>query len=198
MKTMVTPVNSESLVAGDYIPDDAFWNKLQDEQSAWRTRNFGPVVPHQPLLGIFEELGELVRERDAGDVDAILDAVGDTTIYAADYCSGMGWRIADIWVMEGKPVELTRFAFMKGEYFKDAILGIIECFSHHHLKAEQGIRRSREEHELRLRTLVWVVLYICGRECAPYRPYRVAVEATWAKVSQRDWVNHPKDAPDHV
>lgn len=78
---------------------------LQKEVEKWALANFGEDVPqHQPLLGIGEEVGELMHAQlkyeqgirgydvqkfseDAGD------AIGDIMIYLVDYCNRAGFSL---------------------------------------------------------------------------------------------------------
>lgn len=70
---------------------------LQIEISEWANRNFKDRLPHQPLLGIIEEVGELAHahlkteQGIRGTVEQHklnkVDAVGDIFIYLADYCT---------------------------------------------------------------------------------------------------------------
>lgn len=71
--------------------------RLQEEVTEWASRNFPNKQPHQPLLGIQEEVGELshahlkleqgIRGTKEEHIAAKKDAVGDIVIYLADYCT---------------------------------------------------------------------------------------------------------------
>jgi len=70
---------------------------LQMEVEEWQKRNFFNKKPHQPLLGIVEEVGELshahlkleqgIRGTPQEHKLAKVDAVGDIVIYLCDYCT---------------------------------------------------------------------------------------------------------------
>lgn len=74
--------------------------QMQAEQRAWVAHNFPDSVPHQPLLGAMEELGELAHAHlkaeqgirgDAAEHHLNkVDAIGDIVIYLADYCTKAG------------------------------------------------------------------------------------------------------------
>ena len=74
--------------------------RLQDAVQEWQQRNFAPILPHQPLLGLQEEVGELahahlkqeqgIRGTWAEHQQAKTDAVGDIAIYLAAYCAVNG------------------------------------------------------------------------------------------------------------
>ena len=69
---------------------------LQNQQAEWSERNFPDQKPHQCLLGIVEEVGELTHAhlkseqgiRTNENHEAMRkDAVGDIVIYLAGYCT---------------------------------------------------------------------------------------------------------------
>lgn len=69
---------------------------LQNQVAHWSKKNFPNNLPHHPLLGCQEELGELahahlkmeqgIRGTPEELILAKMDAVGDIIIYLADYC----------------------------------------------------------------------------------------------------------------
>ena len=71
---------------------------LQGEHKEWMDYNFPHQMPHQPLLGITEEVGELAHvhlkaeqgiRRLGGDdgFDLRRDALGDIFVYMLSYCN---------------------------------------------------------------------------------------------------------------
>ena len=79
--------------------------QLQREHQEWLAKNFPKQEPHQPLLGLAEEVGELshahlkaeqlIREHTGGFaaeayMTEAIDAVGDIVIYLASYCTAVG------------------------------------------------------------------------------------------------------------
>lgn len=86
--------------------------QLQMEVFAWSRNNFGQGVPHQPLLGATEELGELahahlkreqeIRGLNRAEYERLAhDALGDIIIYLADYAAINGlnleYAVQDTW-----------------------------------------------------------------------------------------------------
>lgn len=73
---------------------------FQAEVGEWSRRNFPNNLPHHPLLGVGEEVGELMHAHLKSDQGirgtaeehflAKVDAVGDIMIYLADYCERNG------------------------------------------------------------------------------------------------------------
>lgn len=72
-------------------------DSIQLEQEEWTKKNFPNKLPHHPLLGMAEELGELMHAHLKGEQgirhtpDEIfsmkVDAIGDLVIYLLDYCN---------------------------------------------------------------------------------------------------------------
>ena len=78
---------------------------FQSMHRNWVEHNFPGQTPHQPLLGIVEEVGELahshlkydqeIRGIDWAEYhDQAVDAVGDIMIYIASYCNAAGLDMA--------------------------------------------------------------------------------------------------------
>ena len=77
----------------------------QAEHRTWLHHNFPMQVPHQALLGLQEELGELAHAhlkyeqgirgltREEYEEQAS-DAIGDIMIYLMSYCSTNGFELA--------------------------------------------------------------------------------------------------------
>lgn len=79
--------------------------ELQQQQRDWVAHNFGERPSWHPLLGAFEELGELahahlkqvqgIRLNENHEENA-KDAVGDVVIYLSDYCTARGFDFQEI------------------------------------------------------------------------------------------------------
>lgn len=91
------------------------WRELtefQDDHFQWLSHNFPDQRPHDGLLGLIEEVGELahahlkkdqnIRGYDHGQymIEA-KDAVGDIVIYLASYCNtngiNLGQAVQEAW-----------------------------------------------------------------------------------------------------
>lgn len=80
--------------------------QLQREQKEWSDRNFPGQEPWVALLGAVEEIGELAHahikahQGIRGDAEKHAakgrDAVGDTLVYLAHYCTAMGWDMQEV------------------------------------------------------------------------------------------------------
>lgn len=168
--------------------------RLQAEQVPWVLRNFGPRKPHQPLLGMMEELGELRDAVTTWNVPEIRDALADTVVFAADYCTTRGWNFEEAFL---------RRAVIPSRDLQETLAEAdreLARVAHHQLKSEQGIRGTPEEHALKglmgLRGLLvilesmalhfgWTLMEITG--------------PVWAKVKQRDFTKNARtgDASAH-
>ena len=80
-------------------------DELQEDVCRWTCHNFPKAPPHQPLLGIVEEVGELSHAHlkleqgirtDENHVLKAKDAVGDIIIYLLHYCNIHGWNLNEI------------------------------------------------------------------------------------------------------
>lgn len=162
--------------------------QLQEEQRPWVLHNFGEGHPHQPMLGMLEELGELLDSFSEWNVTEIKDALADAVIFCADYCTKRDWDFAKLYpssenlggarIMPAKDVERAlRFAVRE-----------LARAAHHQLKTEQAIRGTSEKHEqaganairsalTQLESIAqhfgWTLMEITG--------------PVWAKVKQRDF-----------
>jgi NTP pyrophosphatase (non-canonical NTP hydrolase) len=77
------------------------------------------------------------------------------------------------------------------------LLGIMEELgelTHAHLKCEQGIRGTPEEHfSAKIDAVADVVIFLADYCSAEGIDLQQAVEGTWAQVRQRDWKKAPID-----
>lgn len=173
-----------------------FFNDLCNQVGEWSQRNFGDQGTYRPLLGIIEELGELLDGLSNLDREDTLDAVADTIIYMADYF----YR----WQKKSDPCD---FSWDLGKAWMDRALvtgdspdvtsmrRLMRMLAHHHLKGEQGIRGGAEKNQELVRDDCRLVLehlqFVCG---LLYSDIFTVVTGTWARVSQRDWKKNPNTA----
>lgn len=71
-------------------------DEIASKHQTWVKRNFPTALPHQPLLGVAEEVGELchahlkleqgIRGTPEEHYAAKADAVGDICMYLLHYC----------------------------------------------------------------------------------------------------------------
>lgn len=164
------------------------------EAVPWFERNFGEVTPtvpgkkyqHQPLLGIIEELGELYKalaDYDGSDTAGIEDAIGDVLVYETDYCRIMG-----------RGIETMNPAIAKSDFGPYAVLDLIGQLCHSHLKMEQGIRGTKEEHLDSIYETLDLINTVLHNICWDYGlDFDQCLADTWAHVGKRDWKKFPKN-----
>jgi hypothetical protein len=162
--------------------------QLQTEQVDWVRHNFsnpetGAERPSwMPLMGVCEELGELVEAATAGHHSPeFYDGVADAIIFASDYCTAMGWDLQDIWD-NGR----EQYGMDTKEHVR-VMLVCIGRLQHHYLKTAQGIRGDAATHDREgqvwLGRLLFELAWIAGGDEEVHRH----VASTWAVVRQRDW-----------
>lgn len=170
------------------LQDTAFLSRLQEEMVEWQAHNFPGRPAHQPLLGIGEELGEMIEAGNDRQYDKMADAVADTIIFAADYCSAVEWRLDVLWAdrtTRGLPPS-------NGEFTRLYMIALGRL-NHAHLKREQGIRGDASKHEeagqLALRQILGLfdVTWPYGRGG---RKLLDVVAEVWEQVRARDWQKH--------
>lgn len=157
------------------------YDQLRDEVHAWANANFGPHEAYRPLLGIVEELGELV---EAETKAAVADAIGDVVIFMADYCGAKGWSLASI-AASARPFSTT--------VAPPPAAVALGRLAHAQLKAEQGIRGTQAEHDASGKAACAAILRYLHFVAVEERLDDVdeIVAATWARVRQRSWREDP-------
>jgi len=162
-------------------------DQLQKEVGEWSRRNFPNNKPHHPLLGIIEEIGELrsAKKDNIGDAE---DAIGDTFIYAADYCERNELSLSEVFSLTD-----VDHPFENGA--ADTYIISVGRLCHFQLKGEQGIRHSKETIESNKLTFLASILSVllCVAQ-ANNIDWQQSIHNTWNKVKQRDWQTNPMNA----
>ena len=160
---------------------------LQPEQKQWAEYNFDGVRAHHAPLGMIEEVGELARAllkaeqgiRGAEDQHRarMIDAVGDITIFLADYCNVRGIELPEprSWTIPVSSLHIHVF--------------LVHVRLSHLLKNEM-YRTS----DYLLLADVGGVMDALGEFCrAANIDIHQAVMDTWREVKQRDWRKYPQN-----
>lgn len=168
--------------------------QLQAEQAPWVKHNFGDRPSWMPLMGIAEELGELVEAGTARKAHDMKDGIADTIIFMGDYFTAMGWDLQQAWETR------TRCNLVETDENTRRLIVSVAKMQHHHLKLAQGIRGGKRKHhegiKLGARWILWELVWIFPfypdtggrpRELVQAEAVMMAVEETWAKVKLRDW-----------
>lgn len=103
-----------------------------EENKKWVERNFSNRAKHHPFLGIVEELGELDEAKTSEEIN---DAIGDTMIFTADFCTAQDLPFVELW-------KIARMSKID----ERSELAVIGRFSHALLKRDQKIRGSAKDH----------------------------------------------------
>lgn len=155
---------------------------LHCENKKWVEKNFSNRAKHHPFLGIIEELGELDEAKTSEEID---DAVGDTMIFTADFCTAQDLPFVELW-------KLARMT--KVEEWSE--LAVIGRFSHALLKRDQKIRGSAQAHTEAIVAGVVNVFhvlmgtYIALLNTSQLEAGKLVVESTqraWEHVRDRVW-----------
>lgn len=112
---------------------------LQYAVGEWSERQFGDQPAANPLLGVGEELGELVEQLETADgvTEAEQDGVGDVLVYLADFCHRRGCDYQAAYDAD----------LADGHAYDDPLRGVIAALGALHrsvLKRRQGIRLEEE------------------------------------------------------
>lgn len=165
----------------DFLPNyqQSFFRELSNQVGQWSRYNFGTQSAHRPALGMIEELNELQMSHDLLQRNDIIDALGDITIYMADYFSILGWDMGEAWAKR-RPNQTSSIA--------GQVSILSRWLAHYHLKGEQNIRGGTDRHaKLMLSTCSEVMWYCLSVANALNVDYLELVSDVWQKVSKRDW-----------
>lgn len=155
--------------------------QLQKEVGAWSRENFGDQSEVMPLLGVFEELGELA---DAANCDDEEDAIADACIFLCDFLEKDGG------VMPDDAPELVMVA--------DECLSLMQAagrLSRAVLKRKQGIRGydDPEVYNEERDAAVLKILQLLAYRAGSFSLMRGLTIATWNKVvAKRNWKANPE------
>lgn len=167
--------------------------QLQREMRPWQAHNFPGRESWQPLLGICEELGELMEASFANNSTEMADAVCDTIIFSADYCNAVHWDLHALWITS------QHFAMVptaEPESRSTHLLMSVARLQHAHLKAAQGIRGSKKELSAKAKAalcnILWEVTSIfpyhaTSMGASPWDRVVAHTGTVWGTVKQRDW-----------
>ncbi len=164
------------------------FSKLVTEVYEWSYSNFGEQPSYRPLLGLTEEMGELLEALAHDDRAKIEDAIGDIAVFAMDYAAREKLDMSALDQADYLSSQVAINGLLSGP--KDLILETVKYLgkiNHAHLKSEQKIRVS-EDHRLNKQTYLHKVIQamyaladMIGSD------YAGIVNGTWAEVSKLQW-----------
>jgi hypothetical protein len=163
--------------------------KIQSEVKEWSFANFGEQPYMNPLLGVGEEIGELIEAKKLVDVN---DALADMVIFAMDFCNrSFDWSITEcIDLVASKPLPDLTGGSIDDPLLDTAIHMQVQLGRLHHavLKIRQGIRLNEDHHTNGMRAIGFLYRYgdmLCRLGGVPSLESEVA--KTWEMVKNRDW-----------
>lgn len=176
-----------------------FWDELQTQVGQWSEFNFGQqqskVDPDlflgslAPLMGVTEEMGELIEALNIHDFKEVEDALGDIGVYLCDYATREGFRLLHV-----LPTDNLRAS---NDHIENVVVALGRLY-HVTLKRHQGIRgmddpntytAKRDEAVGKLLQRLYQFAHgVHGWD------YLCIVHETWKKVVQkRNWNVNPTD-----
>jgi hypothetical protein len=179
----------EVMSSSEVSTADRFFSDLQSQVGIWSQYNFGNQLPHRPAMGLIEELMELSASLQNLEHEGVLDAIGDVTIYMADYCYRRGWDLAELWRKNDEP------GLLDDGNVADAPSLLCRMLSHAHLKGEQNIRGGGDEQSRRMKKACSGTLWYLSKVCAFLNEDLITVVGgIWDEVKKRDWKKNPNTA----
>jgi NTP pyrophosphatase (non-canonical NTP hydrolase) len=164
--------------------------EIQKEQSVWALKNFGVQQLYHMALGLIEELGELAEAWMLDDNAKLVDAIGDVGVYMLNYCNIAEWSLADLYA-------LRKARDKNAERLPHFVTPLMRLIAHHQLKGEQNIRGGADHHKDMMYMTFRYILYqmdALAARAVQGGTFLSILEATWQKVSKRDWVQNPNNA----
>lgn len=172
---------------------------IQNEIGTWASANFGQNQSHvdpdlflgslAPLLGMVEEVGELMEAGLAMNPADQEDALGDIGVFLCDYTSREGL------ILDGDTINGA-----DGE--GQSLMVIVAALCHITLKRHQGIRgmNDRTKFVERRDALVQRLLNALNNRCWTIldKSLMDVLQHTWdTVVAKRDWKAKPEDGGGH-
>lgn len=174
--------------------ETALWDSIRSENDKWSLDNFGEQPAHQPLLGLFEELGELQLAWAMRNSKEVEDSLGDCAIFLASFCTRIGEpeMFSKVMTIPKERAERLLRIQPNGEKEPGAILLHMAGISHSFLKMEQGIRGGRDEHVKDIMYHLFSIvehLYLTSFHARLDLPS--VAKGVWDRVKKRNWKADP-------
>tara|TARA_R110000765_G_scaffold8465_7_gene27332 strand:- start:55 stop:528 length:474 start_codon:yes stop_codon:yes gene_type:complete len=153
--------------------------KMWDEIAEWQSRNFPDAGYMEPLLGMFEEIGEFYGAKTPAD---FVDAAGDFCIYAFHFAK-----------MRNLNVGFTMFNH-PGRVNDNTLIKLMGKLAHHTLKDFQGIRIEEDHHAQSQFALQKIICYMhCDTMDRTGGSLTDCTEEAWNVIRERDWQKNKVD-----
>lgn len=177
--------------------------QLQQEQAEWVKFNFPNRHQLMPLMGIIEELGELAHAQLKGEqgirytpevvMAKKVDAIGDILVYTSDYCSALGLDLEECIMNYGfEPTREGIDRYFVPPWTPAKALTMIarrvgEISQAYHPEMTGTDRASAHA----IGGMTMMLSAYCRLSNIDMLS---AVETTWSRVKQRNWIANPIDA----
>lgn len=170
---------------------------IRSEVGEWSQRNFGAQTSKAtgqelrsiaPLLGLFEEIGELTLANAIPDFAEQKDALADCFIYLCDF---MHRENVNLPLLSTLPVHFNRSPTILDLYVW------VGKLTHVVLKRHQGIRgyAQDEKYFSERDYFIAFILEILRKLCSGLDlDWLDSFTETWNKVKSRDWEKNPENA----
>lgn len=183
---------------------------LSQKIHEWSFKNFGVQAPMVPLLGVGEEIGEMIHamlKRAQGirghaeeHWDAMRDALGDMAIYLLDYIGARDLADPGMNPLEISAEDLTQ-RFWCSDWTLYPFYDLFDIYSEL-LRMEELMARGKPAHEGRLLQqsklpTLWRLMCrfwnTIQAEKGIFTCFEEYVEMLWTtQVSKRDWTKNPE------
>ena len=168
---------------------------LQAEAATWTKRNFPNQPAYHPLLGVVEEIGEMLEAKHAGNEAGVRDAFADVIIFVSNLCTHHDLSIARLWSgrfssfplllpTDQPPGKTVVPAF-------DSLIIAAARVAHHRLKYEQKIRGNSHDHLHKMANALELLL-ACVDVLMP-GVVHVAFKIWREEVQPRNWRSEAKE-----
>lgn len=165
------------------------WDKLVEERDAWIEHNFPDRTipdPGESVMGVIEEVGELahailkkgqdIRGPASKHESAMIDAVGDITVYLLGVMSFSGERPGEL-LSATMPSTIFTLSYYAGHL----ALAYEEYADEATAAAGYG-------------TLAQLIVFHLAEFCKDKGwDYEDIVNTTWISVRHRDWIKYPEN-----
>lgn len=171
------------------IDQAQFFRNLSEQVGTWSLYNFGNQLSHRPAMGMIEELNELQEGFSEFNRAKVMDAIGDITIYMADYYAKRSWDMGHAWEVAVQP------AWLQNAKVTHMVSELCKRLAHYHLKGEQGIRGGVEKNDALMRATCQDTLWFLLSVCVYFEvEYLGIISSIWYVVGKRDWRKNKNDA----
>jgi hypothetical protein len=162
------------------------FKQLQEEQKPWTKHNFGDRPSWMPLMGVIEEIGEMMEALIAEDEEAFQDGIADCIVFMSDFCIAMEFDFEEI---TNQHVEREFWGH------GDRALAIFGArLSHSYLKKAQGIRGTPELHDRDMMQACTQIFKWLDKACSARGiDIEYLVGNVWEQVRKRDFKRFPKN-----